>query len=96
MRNIDVSLGSVILWFQANKLSVNLDKTNYMVFCMRNKKNINFDNIQITIQGCNIERVSKVKFLGVWLDEQLNWKSHIAYVSSKVSKATSNHCESMI
>ena len=53
---------------------------------MRNKKNINFDNIQITIQGCNIERVSKVKFLGVWLDEQLNWKSHIAYVSSKVSK----------
>ena len=35
----------------------------------------------------NIEQVCKAKFLGIIIDEQLNWKEHILYISNKISKA---------
>ena len=57
-----------------------------MVLCMRNKKNINCDNIQSNIQMCNVKSVSKVKLLGVQLDDKFNWKSHGVYDSSNNSK----------
>ena len=45
-------------------------------------------NIDITINGVNIDRVWVAKFLGVLIDEKLNWKDHIASVKSKLSKST--------
>ena len=45
-------------------------------------------NIDITINGVNIDRVRVAKFLGVLIDEKLNWKDHIASVKSKLSKST--------
>ena len=44
-------------------------------------------NVNIKIECQNIEQVSKSKFLGVIIDEQLNWKEHILYISNKISKA---------
>ena len=35
---------------------------------------------------CGISRVKVTKFLGVIIDENLNWKEHIKLVSSKISK----------
>ena len=72
-------------WFQVNKLSVNIEKTNYMLFHLRNKR-YNNDDIQIKINNSNIMQVSKVKFLGIWMDDRLTWKFHIIYISSKISK----------
>ena len=44
-------------------------------------------NIDITINGVNIDRVRVAKFLGLLIDEKLNWKDHIASVKSKLSKS---------
>ena len=44
-------------------------------------------NIDIKINNSSIVQVSKVKCLGVWMDEQLNWKAHITYISNQISKA---------
>ena len=44
--------------------------------------------IQIAINGSNIEKVNSTKYLGVYIDHHLNWKDHIAYISSKLSKST--------
>ena len=38
------------------------------------------------IDGKKIERVSHTKFLGVYVDEDLNWKYHTSQISLKVSK----------
>ena len=46
--------------------------------------NAQFD---ITI-NISISRVRVAKFLGILIDEQLNWKDHIANVKSKLSKST--------
>ncbi len=44
--------------------------------------------INIKIRNVNIERVRVTKFLGVFIDDLLNWKAHIKYVQSKLSKST--------
>ena len=55
-------------WFAVNKLSLNLSKTNFMLFT-----NIRRDqNVSIRINNCEIDMVYKTKLLGVMLDSKLN------------------------
>ena len=60
-------------WFALNNLSLNVSKTNYMIF---SNFKINHD-IQLFIGRNEISRVSEIKFLGVIIDDNLNWHSHI-------------------
>ena len=41
---------------------------------------------EVKLNNKAVERVRKFKFLGVWLDEYLNWNHHISHISSKVSR----------
>ena len=43
----------------------------------------------MAIDGSIIEKVNSTKYHGVYIDHRLNWKDHIAYISSKLSKSTS-------
>ena len=56
-----------------------------MVFKPRQKSSI--CNIQISIDNQNIVKVKETNFLGVILDENLNWKSEISHVANKVAKS---------
>ena len=67
-------------WFRANKLSLNVDKTKFMVF---NAKNRNF---HISMDGKPLCKVDTIKFLGVHIDSQLNWNNHISSIATQVSK----------
>ena len=69
-------------WFAVNKLSLNLSKTNFMLFtnCRRDQ------NVSISINNCEIDMVYKTKLLGVMIDSKSNWKDHVAMVKSKLSK----------
>ena len=44
-------------------------------------------NINITIEGEPIHIVKETKFLGILLDDRLNWKAHTAYIGKKISKS---------
>lgn len=72
-------------WFKINKLSLNLQKTTYMVFSKRKTYEIQ----PIIIDGVQIEQSNKVKFLGVIVDQKLSWKEHILYVRNKLSSILS-------
>ena len=61
-------------WFQVNKLSLNVEKSKFMVFKPRQKKHCLV--IQLLIDNECIEQVNETMFLGVILDENLSWKSH--------------------
>ena len=52
----------------------------------RSKPNLEADNYSLTYDGYNLERVKCIKFLGVFIEESLNWSDHINYVGKKVSK----------
>ena len=69
-------------WFDVNKLSLNLEKTNFMIFSNRGRDT----GASINIDGIEINRVRETKFLGVILDENLCWKSHIHYTKAKILK----------
>ena len=47
---------------------------------------MNHDALRIKVNGTELQQVTHCKFLGVWLDENLNWKFHISQTSNKLSK----------
>ena len=71
-------------WLSTNKLSLNIAKTNYILF--QNHKTLR-DNPNITINDIPIKRVTTVKLLGVKIDQKLTWKTHIATLEKKVAAA---------
>ena len=73
-------LQKVINYCNLNKLSINMKKTNFMIITSPRKPAIHNINI------LNIERKTSIKYLGIYLDEHLNWKTHIAHVQGKLTK----------
>ena len=71
---VSTVLDRLCMWFAVNKFSLNVSKTSYVLF---GNLNAQFD---IAITGISINRVRVTKFLGVLIDEKLNWKDHIANV----------------
>ena len=65
-------------------MSLNVEKTHFMIFRSKGKRVQCDDKVQI--MGTNIEQVHHTKFLGVIIDSTLSWKNHIDYICSKVSK----------
>ena len=70
-------------WFKANKLTLNLGKSVCMLF---SPKNSSATTINITVEGIRLPQVFETKFLGVWIDSKLNWKTHIEKMISKIRK----------
>ena len=72
-----------LIWLSANKLSLNISKTHYMLF---SNKKVTQTNVKIEINGQPIKSVTNTKFLGVIIDNKLTWKEHISYIGGKVAK----------
>ena len=66
-------------------VSLNVKKTKYMFFRKCQKTSLDFSP-RLTISGTNIERVKDFNFLGLVLNENLSWNSHIEFISTKVAK----------
>jgi len=82
---VNKEIKHVCEWFQANKLSLNLKKTKYLIFHPPRKK-IPINLPSLTINNVRIDREKSTKFLGVIIDETLSWKNQIDAVNKKVSK----------
>ena len=83
--DINRELEKVNIWLKLNKLSLNTQKTKLMLF---HRKQKHLDEINDVINGIEIEHVPSFNFLGIMLDENLSWKSHIKMVGNKISKVT--------
>ena len=82
-------LSRVVEWLNVNKLSLNIDKSHFMVF---SNKKYTFEPI-ITVNNTPIDRIYETKFLGVIIDSKLTWKAHINYIKSKVAKGIGILCK---
>jgi hypothetical protein len=71
-------------WIKTNKQTLNSDKTNFMKFCTTNK---NCVNLSIAYEDKTIEEVETATFLGIQIDNNLNWKTHIQYIIPELSSA---------
>lgn len=68
-------------WLRVNKLSLNTEKTKYMIL---NKDKINH-NRKLHIKGKEIKETDQVTFLGLEITYNLSWEEHINKVMRKVN-----------
>ena len=81
--NLIQELEKINNWTKINNLSLNTTKTNYIFF---QNRSVHHNFPPVTIEGNTVDRVQFTKFLGVFLDENMNWNKHIAFVVNKLSR----------
>ena len=81
---LETDLAKLVDWFKANKLTLNVNKTVYMLF--RGKEMPKTDNI--IIDNKKIQESNNTKFLGLWMDKDLNWKKHTSILINKIKRNT--------
>lgn len=84
--NLQSDLDLLNSWFRSNLLTINIAKTNYIIFAAKNK-NIG-DFTQPSINNEVINRKTAEKYLGIILDNSLNWKLHIDKIKNKITSLT--------
>ena len=72
---------------KANKLSLNVAKTELMIIGSRQRLSAQCDDVEIRIDDQIIKRVDHTKSLGLTIDAQLSWGKHIEEICKKVSSA---------
>jgi hypothetical protein len=75
-------LTHLINWFNTNKLSMNARKSKICHFRANHVAKID----PISINGNTLELCDSVKYLGVFIDEQLNWKSQVEHITTKLNR----------
>ena len=93
--NVNSELEKASEWFKANKLTLNVKKTKFMLF--KDDKNLqnNVNTLQIKIGNQTVEQVGTgckekyFKFVGHVLDDSLSWVGHVEHLCKKL--ASSNY-----
>ena len=78
--SINIELNKISEWLKLNRLTLNVQKTKYMLFKTSKKK---VQTLLLQMDNKIIDKVLDFNFLGIHFNEQLNWKSHIDNLSVK-------------
>ena len=81
---VNKDLKFLIQWLHANKISLNVAKTEVIIF-RRKKKQLDFD-LNLKIFGKKLQASSYVKHLGIYLDQYIDWSPHVSHLSHKLVK----------
>ena len=88
-KNLDVleqavnsELEKVSEWLLANRLSLNVPKCKFLLISSRKTDR----NIKVNINSRELKQETYTKYLGVIIDNKLNWKLHIQQINVKLSK----------
>lgn len=81
---VNSDLKTVYDWIIYNKLAINFSKCHYILFSR--KRNTLLNNFRMVINDNEINRVSFTNFLGIIIDEKLNWKKHVTFLVNKLNK----------
>ena len=83
--DMNKELKNLFNWLGVNRLSLNIDKTNFVLFHSINKPKI---SITIKINKLAILEVKYVKYLGILIDKHLSFKQHINELNKKIARST--------
>ena len=93
-KKVNKELKKVSKWLVANKLTLNIIKSQYMLI---SKKKVYASDFRLKLDNVSLQRCSTYKYLGILMHEKLSWKSHISYICGKLGKvcgyfAKLRHC----
>ena len=80
---LNKELANISEWLKVNKLSLNINKTQFMVF---SRRKITPPKIDIKIDNQSVMETDLSKFLAVYIDKKLTWKTHISYIAGKIAR----------
>ena len=83
---INKELHKITDWLRANKLSLNVKKTKYMLFRYSQKKPNSLPQLNLKMNGFSIEKVKHFNFLGLTISETLSWKPHLDKIRTMIAK----------
>ena len=84
-KRINIDLKCLVNWLNANLISLNAIKTELLLFKPK-RKSINYD-VKIKIQGKKLLPSESVKYLGIYIDSKLSWRTQINQVCIKLRRA---------
>ena len=82
-KTINKELNNINNWLISNKLSINDDKTKYILFSYKHKLKLP----PIKIGSFKILETDNTKFLGIFIDRSLTFKFHANHLRQKISKS---------
>ena len=84
--NLNHDLGNLNKWLFSNKLTLNTAKTEFMLIGSRQKlSTLSSQPAELSIDNAPIEKVTCVKSLRIFIDENLRWQTHIDKLSKKIA-----------
>ena len=81
--SLNNELGKLIICLNANKLSINVSKTDYMAFHRARRK---VDYKDMKLNNYILQQVHFTKFVGIIIDDKIKWANHISYIINKIAK----------
>ena len=90
IETVNYELSKVTIWLNANKLTININKTHYMLFHRSKIKHTRYD---ILMPGKTLQYVPTTTFLGVISDNKLKWNDHIIYINNEISTLIGITCK---
>ena len=86
---VNIELCEIYKWLCANKLSINIDKTNFVIFRSPQKR-VNYVP-KLFMNNMLLKQEDSIKYLGIHIDSHLNWKSQIIYILNCVITSHSQY-----
>ena len=81
---VNTELDKVSTWLNKSKLFINHAKSKFLIFTNKKIRHC----FSIKVQNIKLEQDHHAKYLGITVDDKLNWKSHIAKIKSKLSRSS--------
>ena len=88
---VNKDLTFLVQWLNANRISLNVAKTEVVIF-RRKKKHLGCD-LNLKLCGKKVKPSNYVRYLCIYLNEYLNWSTHINHFSQKLVKANAMLCK---
>jgi ribonuclease HI len=81
---INIELGKITTWAKNNKISFNETKSKVMLITRRKRKENK--ELAIYLNNVKLEQVDKIKYLGIIMDNKINFREHLLYTANKCTK----------
>ena len=77
---VNIDLKNFKNFVNENKLMININKKKYIIIA---KRNVNVDAVTLMIDDNEIEKVAQIKYLGIIIDDKLNFNSNASLICKK-------------
>ena len=84
-KHINHDLSLIVQWLRSNKLSLNADKIEIITFRSKRKQITKYLNFRISGQKLNVS--NKVRYLGIEIEQHIDWNVHVKNVIPKLNRA---------